>query len=90
MDVLNLIYRRDRCKLADKKNSYPDNVEGNFYVDDSCIACGVCPDEAPGSFTMSDDGSHAYVYSQPEDETEIKACEEALDSCPVDAIGSDG
>ena len=76
--------------MASKEKKYPDNVEGPYYVDEQCIACGVCPGDAPDHFTMSDDGSHAYVYEQPGSKEEKQACEEALESCPVDAIGNDG
>jgi len=39
---------------------------------------------------MNDDDSNAYVYKQPEDEEEEELCEEALELCPVNAIGNDG
>lgn len=39
---------------------------------------------------MNDDDSSAFVYKQPENDKEREACEEALESCPVDAIGNDG
>ena len=40
------------------------------------------------NFARSEKG-HAYVYKQPENEEEEKLCENALSSCPVEAIGSD-
>ena len=76
--------------MADVNNKFEDNVEGDFYVDDQCIACGVCVDEAPDNFKMSDDESYVFVYKQPENGEEKEACETALESCPVDAIGSEG
>ena len=76
--------------MADKNSKYPENVEGPYYVDEQCIACGICPDEAPGNFTMNDDESYAYVFEQPEDEEQEQASQEALNSCPVAAIGDDG
>ena len=77
-------------KMADSENRLEENVEGSYYVDDSCIACGVCVNEAPDNFTMNDDGTHAYVFKQPENSEEEDACTSALESCPVDAIGDDG
>jgi len=47
-------------------------------------------DTAPENFKMNDDDSNAFVYKQPENDKEREACEEALESCPVDAIGNDG
>ncbi|MDY0387563.1 MAG: ferredoxin [Methanolobus sp.] len=76
--------------MADKNNKMPENVPGPYYVDDNCIACQVCADEAPDHFKMGDDNSGAYVFKQPENDEEKKACEKALSICPVDAIGNDG
>lgn len=39
---------------------------------------------------MNDDDSNAFVYKQPENDEEKAACEEALEACPVNAIGNDG
>jgi len=47
-------------------------------------------DTAPENFKMNDDDSNAYVYKQPESDEERELCEEALDACPVNAIGNDG
>ncbi|SDL54909.1 ferredoxin [Halarsenatibacter silvermanii] len=75
--------------MADKENKVPENVEGPFYVDEECIACEMCIDDAPRNFDLADEG-HAYVKKQPESEVQKEACEEALMNCPVDAIGDDG
>jgi len=74
--------------VANVENRVSENVEGEYYVDDQCIACGVCVGEAPDNFEMS--GDYAYVFKQPENEDEREACESALNACPVDAIGNDG
>ncbi len=76
--------------MANKDAKVKENVPGKYYVDDQCIACGVCEGTAPENFKMNDDGSHAYVYKQPENETEEKACEDAKNSCPATSIGDDG
>ena len=47
-------------------------------------------DTAPENFKMSEDGSNAFVYKQPENDEEKAACQEASENCPVDAIGNDG
>jgi ferredoxin len=39
---------------------------------------------------MSDDEDHDIAYKQPEDEEELEQCYEALENCPVEAIGDDG
>lgn len=76
--------------MADINNKVEENVEGEYYVDEQCIACGICVDQAPNNFKMNEDDSHAFVYKQPENDEEQEACEGALGSCPVDAIGNDG
>ncbi len=71
-------------------NKEPENVPGKYYVDDSCIMCNVCLTIAPEIFHASDDGTHAYIHKQPENDEESDACEEAMRTCPVDAIGNNG
>jgi ferredoxin len=76
--------------MADKNNKVEGNVDGTFYVDAECIGCGMCAETAPDNFKMNDNGDLAIVFKQPENEDERKACEEAKDTCPADAIGNDG
>jgi ferredoxin len=44
---------------------------------------------APANFTRDDDGGHTYVHKQPENPDEETLCQEAMEGCPVEAIGSD-
>ena len=76
--------------MADKNNKFEDNVEGKYYVDKECIACDACIMAAPDHFDMDEDDGHAFVKIQPKNEEENELCQEALDSCPVEAIGDDG
>ena len=76
--------------MADKTQKWEDNAPGRFYVDKECILCSLCVDIAPNSFKESEDGDHDVVYSQPETEEDVAAAMEALEQCPVDAIGCDG
>ncbi len=76
--------------MADKASKFPENAAGRYYTDESCIACGACVGEAPENFKMSDDESFAFVFKQPENDTEEQACVSALEVCPVNAIGNDG
>ena len=76
--------------MADQANKYPENVAGTFYVDDQCIDCDLCRETAPANFKRNDDGGHSYVYKQPENDAEAGLCKEAMEGCPVEAIGSDG
>jgi ferredoxin len=75
--------------MADKESKVPENVDGKYYVDTECTACETCVEIAPENFEMVED-EHAYVKKQPENEDEEEACAEAMESCPVEAIGDDG
>lgn len=76
--------------MATFDDRYEDNVPGQFYVDENCIDCDLCRETAPKNFTRNDDGGHSYVYNQPENEEEVTLCVEAMEGCPVEAIGNDG
>ena len=75
--------------MADASAKVPENVDGPYFVDDGCSACETCVDTAPNNFKMNDDGEYAYVYKQPENAEEEKLCQEALESCPTEAIGKE-
>jgi ferredoxin len=60
-----------------------------FYVDSQCIDCDLCREIAPSFFKQNSKEGHSYVYNQPTSDDDIEKCNEALDSCPVDAIGND-
>lgn len=76
--------------MANKADKYPENISGKYYVDSECIDCDVCRDTAPSNFTRQDDSGYSYVYKQPETPEEEDECKEAMESCPVEAIGCDG
>jgi len=76
--------------MADKSNRYPDNVPGMFYVDKECIDCNACNQTAPDYFSSPEGGGYSFVKKQPSSEDEIAVCMEALEGCPVEAIGCDG
>ena len=76
--------------MADKDAKLPDNVPGKFYVDDQCIDCDACRETAPDFFERNDDKGYSYVHAQPETEADQELCLEAMEGCPVEAIGDDG
>ncbi len=51
-----------------------------------CIACKACVDVAESIFTMNEDNSYAFVVKQPLAELELELADEAIQTCPVDAI----
>ena len=73
---------------VDEKNE--KNVPGKFYVDSNCIDCDLCRETAPDFYKRDDDEGVSYVCRQPETDAETAVCREALEGCPVQAIGDDG
>ena len=41
-------------------------------------------------FTRNEDGGYSFVYKQPENDEETQQCQEAMEGCPVEAIGDGG
>ena len=76
--------------MADKNDQWPDNAPGKFFVDKSCIACDACCIAAPGNFKMNENDGHAFLAKQPGTPQEEDQCREAMEGCPVEAIGNDG
>jgi ferredoxin len=76
--------------MADLANRYLDNISGNYYVDNQCIDCDLCRETAPANFRRNDDGGYSFVYKQPENPDEETQCKEAMEGCPVEAIGNNG
>jgi len=76
--------------MANTQDRFEDNAKGSWYVDKQCILCSLCAELAPNNFKESSSGNHDYVYKQPETPNEKEQCKEAMDQCPVEAIGNDG
>lgn len=76
--------------MADKQNKLAENAQGKFYVDDQCIDCDACRATAPDNFSRDDEKGYSYVSKQPANDTEFQLCVDALEGCPVEAIGQDG
>lgn len=76
--------------MADKEDKNEENVAGKFYVDSQCIDCDLCRETAPSNFTRADDEGYSFVFKQPENSEEEAQCREAMEGCPVEAIGEDG
>lgn len=76
--------------MADKSQSWKENKPGKVFVDQSCIACDACVLTAPKNFTMHEEDGHAFVTKQPDNPEEEALVKEAMEGCPVEAIGNDG
>jgi glyoxylase-like metal-dependent hydrolase (beta-lactamase superfamily II)/ferredoxin len=64
----------------------PQNVDGDIYVDSSCIDCDTCRWMVPSVFTR-EDGQSA-VSHQPETAAERLAALQAILACPTASIGT--
>ncbi len=76
--------------MADNTDKVEDNVDGPWYVDSNCIDCDLCRQTAPDNFERNEDEGYSYVSKQPENDEEAQACQDAMEECPVEAIGDDG
>jgi glyoxylase-like metal-dependent hydrolase (beta-lactamase superfamily II)/ferredoxin len=72
--------------MADRAKSLPDNVEGDFFVDSTCIDCGACRWIAPLTFGAA--GGYANVTRQPEGDVARRRALQALTACPTGSIGT--
>ncbi len=76
--------------MANKAEKWADNIAGKFYVDQQCIDCDLCRETAPDFFARNEEGGYTFVSKQPATDEDIAKCTEALEGCPVEAIGNDG
>lgn len=76
--------------MANKADRVPDNIAGKFYVDTQCIDCNLCRDTAPNNYKQNEEKGYSFVYKQPSTPEEEQQCQEAMEGCPVEAIGNDG
>ncbi len=56
-----------------------------YFVNDSCIGCGLCAGTCPEVFSMSDAGV-AVAVEEEVPESALDSASEAMDGCPVGAI----
>lgn len=72
--------------MASPKRRLAANVDGDFYVDDTCIDCDTCRWMAPATFDEVDDQSR--VHRQPSTPDETRRALLALIACPTASIGT--
>ncbi len=71
--------------MANLTKRLSTNVEGNFFVDATCIDCDTCRQLAPETFM--ENGDYSTVFHQPTSPSEEQAAYQALLACPVGSIG---
>jgi glyoxylase-like metal-dependent hydrolase (beta-lactamase superfamily II)/ferredoxin len=72
--------------MADLKKKVLENIEGEFFVDSTCINCDTCRQLAPTVF--EDAGETSFVQAQPQASEEYRAAIQALIACPTGSIGT--
>jgi ferredoxin len=75
--------------MANYQNRVAENIAGAFFVDRACIDCDLCRQTAPSIFGRKSVGGEGYSYvsRQPVTTREMQLCQDALEACPVEAIG---
>ena len=56
-----------------------------YYVNESCIGCGLCASTCPEVFSMNDAGTAVAIEGEVDDANRESAAE-ACSGCPVAAI----
>jgi ferredoxin len=74
--------------MADRSKRLPENVEGEFFVDSTCIDCDTCRQLAPATFRET--GNYPAVLAQPRNPGERRSALRALVACPTGSIGARG
>jgi glyoxylase-like metal-dependent hydrolase (beta-lactamase superfamily II)/ferredoxin len=72
--------------MAQLDRRLPENVDGDFFVDASCIDCDACRQIAPAIFR--DHGDQSSVGRQPATAQETERALMALVACPTASIGT--
>lgn len=72
--------------MADARKRLSSNVEGNFFVDATCINCDTCRQLAPDSF--EEVGDFSAVRRQPDGANQLYRAYQALLACPTGSIGT--
>lgn len=74
--------------MARERAAIAENVDGDFYVDDTCIDCDLCRQLAPATFARTDRRAQSFVQLQPRDGAEQHRALMALVTCPTSSIGT--
>ncbi|MGB2924616.1 MAG: MBL fold metallo-hydrolase [Limnothrix sp.] len=72
--------------MATQTKRRSQNIEGEFYVDSTCIDCDTCRWLTPDIFDRQ--ASQSAVYAQPETPEQRRDALKALLACPTSSIGT--
>jgi glyoxylase-like metal-dependent hydrolase (beta-lactamase superfamily II)/ferredoxin len=71
--------------MANSKKRLPENVDGDFFVDSTCINCDACRQIDPTVFGEAAETS--FVKTQPSSKIDRRQALQALLACPTGSIG---
>jgi glyoxylase-like metal-dependent hydrolase (beta-lactamase superfamily II)/ferredoxin len=74
--------------MARATDRIAENVDGEFFVDSSCIDCDLCRQLAPATFGRTDRRAQSFVHQQPRGDAEQHRALMALVTCPTSSIGT--
>ena len=74
--------------MARLSERLPENADGLFFVDRSCIDCDLCRQIAPSVFGRADRPGQSVVRQQPRTDAERLRAGMALATCPTSSIGT--
>jgi glyoxylase-like metal-dependent hydrolase (beta-lactamase superfamily II) len=74
--------------MANPRRKVPQNSDGEFFVDTTCIDCDACRQLAPATFAEGE--AYSYVAHQPSTDEERRSAFRALLACPTGSIGTTG
>jgi ferredoxin len=74
--------------MARRADAIAENVDGDFYVDSSCIDCDLCRQLAPAVFARSETAGQSFVRAQPAEPPQAHRALMALVTCPTASIGT--
>lgn len=66
------------------------NAPGKYWVDGSCLICGLCTILAPKNFRFSEERVSCEVFKQPETPEEEAQVRDAMGQSCVQCIHDDG
>jgi glyoxylase-like metal-dependent hydrolase (beta-lactamase superfamily II)/ferredoxin len=71
--------------MANPRKRVPENVDGDFFVDSTCIDCDACRQIAPSVF--GEGAATSFVKVQPKSSADRRHALQALLACPTGSIG---
>jgi len=72
--------------MADLRKKLTGNIDGLFFVDNTCIDCDTCRQLAPEVFT--DDVNYSVVFHQPKSYAKQRNASRSLVACPTGSNGT--